>query len=93
MLKFGTSNKTSVLLHSYILKSYYRFRWHRGGRLVSDIVSQNWTIDPVTLDHRTNFSCRGINAGGEGEADFTSIDVLGQYWNFLHIIIKFRVVS
>ncbi|XP_049882023.1 hemicentin-1 isoform X7 [Pectinophora gossypiella] len=54
----------------------HRFRWHRGGRLVSDIVSQNWTIDPVTLDHRTNFSCRGINAGGEGEPATTSIDVL-----------------
>ncbi|CAH0598757.1 unnamed protein product [Chrysodeixis includens] len=54
----------------------HRFRWTRGGRLVSDIVSQNWTIDPVTLDHRTNLSCRGINAGGEGEQAFTSIDVL-----------------
>ncbi|XP_059047752.1 hemicentin-1 isoform X2 [Achroia grisella] len=54
----------------------HRFRWHRGGRVVSDIVSQNWTIDPVTLDHRTSFSCRGINAGGEGEPATTSIDVL-----------------
>ncbi|KAJ0170416.1 hypothetical protein K1T71_013787 [Dendrolimus kikuchii] len=53
-----------------------KFRWSRGGRVVSDIVSQNWTIDPVTLDHRTNFSCRGINAGGEGEGATTSIDVL-----------------
>ncbi|CAK1549321.1 unnamed protein product [Leptosia nina] len=54
----------------------HRFRWHRGGRVVSDIVSQNWTIDPVTLDHRTNFSCRGINSGGEGEPAFVNIDVL-----------------
>ncbi|XP_052747843.1 hemicentin-1 isoform X6 [Galleria mellonella] len=54
----------------------HRFRWHRGGRVVSDIVSQNWTIDPVTLDHRTSFSCRGINAGGEGEPATTTIDVL-----------------
>ncbi|KAM3956997.1 neuromusculin isoform 1-T1 [Aphomia sociella] len=54
----------------------HRFRWHRGGRVVSDIVSQNWTIDPVTLDHRTSFSCRGINAGGEGEPATTAIDVL-----------------
>lgn len=46
--------------------------------MVSDIVSQNWTIDPVTLDHRTNFSCRGINAGGEGDSATTSIDVLGK---------------
>ncbi|XP_045485356.1 hemicentin-1 isoform X5 [Pieris rapae] len=54
----------------------HRFRWHRGGRVVSDIVSQNWTIDPVTLDHRTNFSCRGVNAGGEGEPAFVNVDVL-----------------
>ncbi|CAB3242555.1 unnamed protein product [Arctia plantaginis] len=54
----------------------HRYRWYRGGRLVSDIVSQNWTIDPVTLDHRTYFSCHGINAGGPGEMANTSIDVL-----------------
>ncbi|RVE40905.1 hypothetical protein evm_014445 [Chilo suppressalis] len=53
-----------------------RFRWHRGGRLVPDIVSQNWTIDPVTLDHRTNFTCRGSSAGGEGEPATVEIDVL-----------------
>lgn len=55
----------------------HRYRWYRGGRLVSDIVSQNWTIDPVTLDHRTNFSCHGISAGGPGEMATISIDVLG----------------
>ncbi|XP_045507806.1 uncharacterized protein LOC123703740 isoform X5 [Colias croceus] len=54
----------------------HRYRWHRGGRLVSDIVSQNWTIDPVTLDHRTNFSCRATSAGGEGEPASVSVDVL-----------------
>ena len=59
------------------MSSFLRFRWTRGGRPVSDIVSQNWTIDPVTLDHRTNFSCWGINAGGGGEPAYTSIDVLG----------------
>ncbi|XP_041986040.1 uncharacterized protein LOC121738194 isoform X2 [Aricia agestis] len=54
----------------------HRFRWYRGERVVSDIVSQNWTIDPVTLDHRTNFSCRGTNAGGEGPAASLNVDVL-----------------
>lgn len=63
----------------------YRYRWYRGGRPVTDIVSQNWTIDPVTLDHRTNFSCRGINAGGEGEAAFVNIDVLGERLS-LHLL-------
>ncbi|KAI5639567.1 immunoglobulin domain-containing protein [Phthorimaea operculella] len=53
----------------------HRFRWHRGGVLVTDIVSQNWTIDPVTLDHRTNFSCRGMN-GLEGEPAVVDIEVL-----------------
>ncbi|XP_063370489.1 hemicentin-2 isoform X1 [Cydia amplana] len=53
-----------------------RFRWHRGGRLVPDIVSANWTIDPISLDHRTNFSCRGFNAGGEGPPATTFINVL-----------------
>ncbi|XP_072934034.1 uncharacterized protein nrm isoform X6 [Epargyreus clarus] len=54
----------------------HRFRWNRGGRMVSDIVSEKWTIDPVTLDHRTNFSCWGNNSGGEGEKAFATIDVL-----------------
>nr|XP_053621032.1 hemicentin-1 isoform X6 [Plodia interpunctella] len=54
----------------------HRYRWQRGGRAVSDIVSQHWTIDPVTLDHRTNFSCRGSGAGGAGEPAFVNIDVL-----------------
>ncbi|XP_075987593.1 neuromusculin isoform X7 [Anticarsia gemmatalis] len=54
----------------------HRFRWYRGGRVVSDIVSQNWTIDPVTLDHRTTFSCLGINAGGFGIPANATIDVL-----------------
>ncbi|XP_047999842.1 nephrin-like isoform X3 [Leguminivora glycinivorella] len=53
-----------------------RFRWHRGGRLVPDIVSANWTIDPIGIDHRTNFSCRGFNAGGEGPPATTFINVL-----------------
>ncbi|CAG9790130.1 unnamed protein product [Diatraea saccharalis] len=54
----------------------HRFRWHRGGRVVPDIVSQNWTIDPVTLDHRTTFTCRGTNAGGEGQPATIALDVL-----------------
>ncbi|CAH2098777.1 unnamed protein product [Euphydryas editha] len=54
----------------------HRFRWTRGGRAVSDIVSANWTIDPVTLDHRTTFTCRGISAGGEGPPASVSVDVL-----------------
>ncbi|CAH2061672.1 unnamed protein product, partial [Iphiclides podalirius] len=53
-----------------------RFRWHRGGRLVSDIVSGSWTIDPVTLDHRANFSCRGNNSAGEGPPAYATVDVL-----------------
>ncbi|KAL4702256.1 hypothetical protein ACJJTC_005492 [Scirpophaga incertulas] len=54
----------------------HRFRWHRGGRPVADIVSARWTIDPVTLDHRTAFSCRGASAGGEGPPATLSLDVL-----------------
>ncbi|XP_037293639.1 hemicentin-1 isoform X3 [Manduca sexta] len=53
-----------------------RFRWLRGGRTVSDIVSQNWTIDPVTLDHRTNFSCRAFSAAGDGAPATLAINVL-----------------
>ncbi|XP_028027603.1 hemicentin-1 isoform X4 [Bombyx mandarina] len=53
-----------------------RFKWHRGGRLITDIVSQNWTIDPVTLDNRTNYSCRGVSIGGMGEPATTFVDVL-----------------
>lgn len=53
-----------------------RFRWHRGGRLVPDVVSDVWTIDPVTLDHRTNFSCRAVNSAGAGPPARLDVDVL-----------------
>ncbi|KAG7295111.1 hypothetical protein JYU34_022059 [Plutella xylostella] len=53
-----------------------RFRWHRGGRLVTDIVASSWLLDPVSLDHRTNFSCRGFNLGGDGDPSYVSIDVM-----------------
>ncbi|CAH2061674.1 unnamed protein product, partial [Iphiclides podalirius] len=53
-----------------------RIRWHRDGRLVSDVVTDSWTIDPVTLDHRANFSCRGNNSAGEGPPAYAAIDVL-----------------
>ncbi|GBP62109.1 Hemicentin-2 [Eumeta japonica] len=57
-------------------KQVKRYRWHRGGRPIADVVSARWTINPAGLDHRANFSCRGFNDGGEGEPAGVRVDVL-----------------
>ncbi|CAH0718634.1 unnamed protein product, partial [Brenthis ino] len=54
----------------------HRYRWHRGGRVVSDVVSREWTLDPVGLDHRAAFACRGVGGGGEGAPGVVDVDVL-----------------
>lgn len=52
-----------------------RYRWLRGGKPVMDVVTAQWTVDPVGLDSRTNFSCFAYNEGGEGNAALIQLDV------------------
>lgn len=52
-----------------------RYRWLRGDKPVMDIVMGNWTVDPIGLDSRTNFSCYAYNEGGEGQAATIFLDV------------------
>lgn len=52
-----------------------RYRWLRGGSPVMDVVSHVWTVDPVGLDSRTNFSCYAYNAGGRGQLATVQLDV------------------
>lgn len=53
------------------------FVWMRGGHIVNDVRTQNWTIQPVTLETEANISCMATNLVGDGAPDFISIDVSG----------------
>uniref|UniRef100_A0A0A9Y155 Hemicentin-1 n=4 Tax=Lygus hesperus TaxID=30085 RepID=A0A0A9Y155_LYGHE len=39
------------------------FRWTRGSHTVMDVTTANWTIDPVTLETESNFTCTALNLG------------------------------
>ena len=56
-----------------------KFIWKRGGHVVNDVQSFNWTIDPVTLETEANISCVAINQVDEGQPDFINIQVIGEY--------------
>lgn len=52
-----------------------------------DVVTASWTVDPVGLDSRTNFSCYAYNEGGEGQAAAILLDVHGkQFLHFYNIL-------
>ncbi|EDV52815.2 uncharacterized protein Dere_GG16293, isoform G [Drosophila erecta] len=71
-----------------------RFRWLRGGRgPLQDIVTKDWTVEPVGLDSRTNYSCYAYNEGGKGVMATVNLEVhappffiknLPQYTGILH---------
>ena len=69
------------------------FIWKRGGQIVHDVSTFNWTIDPVTLETEANISCVAKNDVGMGSPDFINIQVIGKlqllksrYFNFFFII-------
>ncbi|GJQ78945.1 putative immunoglobulin like protein [Trypoxylus dichotomus] len=39
--------------------------WYRGNHLISDITSFNWTINPVTYETKSNYTCYAHNDGGD----------------------------
>ncbi|TMW46288.1 hypothetical protein DOY81_008631 [Sarcophaga bullata] len=52
------------------------FRWLRGGRgPLQDIVTKDWTVEPVGLDSRTNYSCYAFNEGGKGAMATVNLEV------------------
>jgi len=50
--------------------------WKRGGQIVHDVSTFNWTIDPVTLETEANISCVAKNDVGQGSPDFINIQVI-----------------
>jgi hypothetical protein len=54
------------------------YRWLRGTHVVQDVTTANWTIDAVTLETESNFTCSANNKGGEGEAATVYIEVFGK---------------
>ena len=58
-----------------------QFIWKRGGHVVNDVQSFNWTIDPVTLETEANISCVAINEVDEGQPDFINIQVIGEFYD------------
>ena len=55
-----------------------QFIWRLDGKVVKDVKSFNWTIDPVTLETETNISCVAKNSVGTGIPDFIDIEVFGK---------------
>jgi len=54
------------------------YHWMRGTYRIQDVTTANWTIDPVTLETESNFTCMAYNKGGEGERATVYIDVFGK---------------
>lgn len=52
-----------------------RYRWQRGEMPIMAVVTPTWTVDPVGLESRTNFTCFAYNEGGEGTAATVLLDV------------------
>uniref|UniRef100_A0A1I8MZF3 Ig-like domain-containing protein n=2 Tax=Musca domestica TaxID=7370 RepID=A0A1I8MZF3_MUSDO len=50
------------------------FRWLRGGRPTNSD-TKDYTIEPVGLDSRTNYSCYAFNAGGKGAMATVNLEV------------------
>ncbi|KAH8286528.1 hypothetical protein KR054_010889, partial [Drosophila jambulina] len=73
-----------------------RYRWLRGGRgPLQDIVTKDWTVEPVGLDSRTNYSCYAYNEGGKGLMATVNLEVhappffiknLAPYTGILHTL-------
>lgn len=55
------------------------YRWYKGGYLIKDRNSSVWTIEPVTLSDRTNFTCVAENEGGHSKPSTVYINVSGKW--------------
>lgn len=52
--------------------------WYRGSYQVSDHTTSRWTITPVTLETKSNFTCIAVNEGGQSQPATVYIDVYGK---------------
>uniref|UniRef100_A0A2P2I4X8 Neural cell adhesion molecule 1-like n=1 Tax=Hirondellea gigas TaxID=1518452 RepID=A0A2P2I4X8_9CRUS len=53
-------------------------RWYRGRRLIPDVTSLSWQIDPVSLETESNFTCVPYNSEGESVPGDVDIDVMAR---------------
>ena len=53
--------------------------WRLGGKVINDVKSLNWTIDPVTLETEGSISCVAKNSVGLGIPDFIDVEVLVKF--------------
>ena len=61
--------------------------WRLGGKVINDVKSTNWTIDPVTLETEGNISCVAKNPVGLGIPDFIDVEVFGKLELFLDSLV------
>lgn len=54
------------------------YQWLRGGHVIHDVKTANWTIDPVTLETESNFTCIAENDGGLSVPATVAFKVLGK---------------
>lgn len=54
------------------------YQWLRGGHVIHDVSTANWTIDPVTLETESNFTCIAENDGGPSVPATVAFKVLGK---------------
>lgn len=63
--------------------------WYRGSYHVPEVTTHNWTIFPVTLETKSNFTCIAVNEGGQSAPASARIDVSG---NFKLLIFKKKII-
>ncbi|XP_060661001.1 uncharacterized protein LOC132794519 isoform X3 [Drosophila nasuta] len=97
--------KKSVIFYCSVEDPGYpesnRYRWMRGGRgPLQDIVTKEWTVEPVGLDSRTNYSCYAYNEGGKGVMATVNLEVhappffiknMQPYTGVLHSVSNFNL--
>lgn len=53
------------------------YLWYRGEHLMAEITTSNFTISPVRLEARSNFTCMAKNEGGNSLPATTYVNVNG----------------
>lgn len=53
------------------------YLWYKGSHQVLDVTTPNWTINPVNLETKSNFTCVAMNEGGRSDPATVYIDVSG----------------
>lgn len=51
------------------------YLWYRGTYQIQDVTTSNWTISPVLLETKSNFTCIAFNEGGQSIPATVAIDV------------------